>query len=130
VAVFGDAMPDLSEFAEIDYTPEVIADAKTAAAIASAGGRLFVWADDSGFKHVSTIAPYENRHFDEYPGNGFLLLADSTVYPPRHWMVTRRRLRGGFDVKLDWKPSDGDVEPLRLSGGILATLIDAFFSRP
>jgi hypothetical protein len=123
-------MTDTSESAVVDWEPQVVADPSTAAAIVRAGGRLFVWADDTGFKHVSTIAPYDLRQFNAYPGDGFTLLADAGVYPPRHWIVTRRRLRRGFDVKLDWKPSDGDIEPLRFSGGLLATLIDAFFSRP
>jgi hypothetical protein len=46
-----------------------------------------------GFEHVSTIAPYEVRQFDEYPSDGLTLFADSGVYPPRPWVVKRRRLR-------------------------------------
>jgi hypothetical protein len=123
-------MTDTSDSPLVDYEPEVVADAATAAALVAAGGRLFVWAEDAGFEHVATIAPHEPRRFDEYPGNGFTLFADSSVYPPRQWIVKRRRLRRRFTVKLELARSEDGVDPLTVGGSFLANIFDAFFTRP
>jgi hypothetical protein len=117
-------MIDTSESALVDYEPEVVADAATAAAIARAGGRLFVWADEAGFEHVSALVPVEQRQFKKYPGDGFTLFADAGVYPPRRWIVKRRRLRSGCKVLLDWQA------PSKVGDTLLDWIFRALFSRP
>src|SRR5579884_3425132 len=52
------------------------------------GGRLYVWADDSGLEHVRTEPPDHPVDFAERSCGGFDLYVDRTIAAPqRQWTI-------------------------------------------
>jgi hypothetical protein len=67
------------------------------------GGRVYVWADASGLKHVATEAPEAHpASFDRITANGFALYVATDMMRPKTWNVELRHVpRRHIDVLWD-----------------------------
>jgi len=71
----------------------VVADPKAVSLIKAHGGRLYVYADESGQKHVQTEAPNDpSIRFKEIEGDGFLMYVQESLKHPELWSVTFSRI--------------------------------------
>jgi hypothetical protein len=69
----------------------VDADPEAVRFIAEHGGRVWVYADGAGLKHVKTMAPDDTSlQFEEIDGDGFLLFVESDLVQPETWNVELR----------------------------------------
>lgn len=52
------------------------------------GGRLYVYADKAGMKHVKTEPPRDpSIRFQEIQADGFLMYVEDDIEPPKTWNV-------------------------------------------
>jgi hypothetical protein len=66
----------------------VVADPDAAQFIAEHGGRVWVYADGAGMKHVKTHVPHDlSLQFEQIDGDGFQLLVESDLMQPETWNV-------------------------------------------
>jgi hypothetical protein len=71
----------------------VIADPKAVSLIAAHGGRLYVYADGSGQKHVQTEAPNDpSIRFTQIEADGFEMYVQEGIKHPEVWDVTFSRM--------------------------------------
>jgi hypothetical protein len=71
----------------------VVADAEAVSYIAARGGRLYLYADASGLKHVKTQPPSDPAiHFKQIAAVSFLFYVDDDIEEPAIWDVKFRRL--------------------------------------
>jgi hypothetical protein len=70
----------------------VVADPEAVQFIAEHGGRVYVYADKAGLKHVKTEAPDDTSlRFEQISGEGFQLFVESDLAQPETWTVKLRR---------------------------------------
>lgn len=68
---------------------DVLADPKAASLIQAHGGRLYVYADASGPKHVQTEAPNDpSIRLTPIDADGFLMYVQDGIKHPATWSVT------------------------------------------
>lgn len=81
----------------------VVADPEAVSFIAERGGRLYVYADAGGLKHIKTHAPDDlSITFIEIQADGFLLCVADDLKQPNIWKVKFHRLpRHHVDVLWD-----------------------------
>jgi hypothetical protein len=87
----------------------VVADREAVAFIAEHGGRLYVYADKAGMKHVKTEPPRDSSiGFNQIEADGFLLYVEDDIDPPHTWKVKFHHLPyHHVDVLWDgYQPSD------------------------
>lgn len=66
----------------------VVADPEAVTFIAERGGRLYVYADASGLKHVKTEAPNDpSIRFEQIDADGFLMYVEDDIEHPETWSV-------------------------------------------
>jgi hypothetical protein len=66
----------------------VVADPKAVSFIAAHGGRLYIYADAAGLKHVKTEPPHDaSIRFEEVEAEGFLMYVETDIVRPRVWNV-------------------------------------------
>ena len=75
-------------------TPSIEVRPDAAKLIREKGGRLYVWIDGAGMKHVGQHAPRTagDRDWSEYETDGVYLFVDKAIYPPGSWVVVFHRL--------------------------------------
>jgi hypothetical protein len=67
----------------------VVADPKAVSLIKAHGGRLYVYADESGQKHVQTEAPNDpSIRFKQIEADGFRMYVQESIKHPELWSVT------------------------------------------
>ena len=67
----------------------VVADPKAVSLIKAHGGRLYVYTDESGQKHVQTEAPNDpSFRFRQIEADGFLMYVQEGIKHPELWSVT------------------------------------------
>lgn len=72
---------------------DVVADTEAVAFIAERGGRLYVYADASGLKHVKTVPPSDpSIRFERIEAYGFEMYVEDDLRRPETWTVKLRRL--------------------------------------
>jgi hypothetical protein len=70
-----------------------VADPEAVSFIAERGGRLYVYADAGGLKHVKTHPPDDmSITFTEVQADGFLLFVADDIEQPSTWNVKLRHL--------------------------------------
>jgi hypothetical protein len=70
----------------------VVADPEAVSFIAERGGRLYVYADAGGLKHVKTAAPDDpSITFTEVQADGFVMCVEEDIVQPDIWEVRFRR---------------------------------------
>jgi hypothetical protein len=91
----------------------VVADPDAVRFIAENGGRVWVYADRAGLKHVRTMAPEEaSLQFEEVEGDGFLLFVESDLVQPETWWVELRHFpHRHIDVLWDGHQPGSSVGP-------------------
>jgi hypothetical protein len=68
----------------------VVADPEAVRFIAEHGGRVYVYADRAGLKHVKTQVPDDTSlRFEQVDGDGFQLFVESDLVAPETWTVVR-----------------------------------------
>ena len=66
----------------------VVADPEAVSFIAEHGGRLYVYADEAGLKHVKTEPPHEaSIQFEQIEADGFLMYVGDDIVHPGVWNV-------------------------------------------
>jgi hypothetical protein len=71
----------------------VVADPEAVSFIATHGGRLYVYADASGRKHVETKAPENlSLRFESVKADGFLMHVQVGIEHPDAWRVKLRQV--------------------------------------
>ena len=66
----------------------VVADREALSFIAENGGRLYVYADAAGLKHVKTKPPDDvSLQFEEVEADGFLMYVEADIVRPEVWDV-------------------------------------------
>jgi hypothetical protein len=66
----------------------VVADPEAVSFIAERGGRLYVYADAGGLKHVKTHPPDDRSiNFTEVQADGFLMYVQDDIVQPNTWNV-------------------------------------------
>ena len=70
----------------------VEADPDAVVFIVEHGGRVYVWADAGGLKHVSTEAPNREVRFDRLTASGFHLYVATDMTRPKTWNVKLRHI--------------------------------------
>lgn len=78
--------------------------------VQDSGGHVYVWADQSGMKHVATSPPDESIEFESLNADGFTLHQDvEIVSPPDRWHVVLRHFPHRHVDALwgNWTPSFG-----------------------
>ncbi len=66
----------------------VVADREAVSFIAEHGGRLYVYADAAGLKHVKTNPPDDfSLKFEEIEADGFLMFVEADIVHPEVWDV-------------------------------------------
>jgi hypothetical protein len=71
----------------------VVADPEAVSYIAEHGGRLYVYSDASGLKHVKTEGPDDpSIHFDQIEADGFVMCVENDIERPATWNVKFRHL--------------------------------------
>ena len=60
---------------------------RAAAFIHDQGGQVYVWLDESGLSHTTTIAPDHPVEFVMLRGAGFDLYQDASIASPRFWTL-------------------------------------------
>lgn len=71
----------------------VVADPEAVQFIAEHGGRVYVYADGAGMKHVKTNAPHDTSlQFEQIDGDGFQLFVECDLVAPETWTVVLRHL--------------------------------------
>jgi hypothetical protein len=66
----------------------VVADPEAISFIAEHGGRLYVYADKAGMKHVKTEPPHDpSIRFEQIEADGFLMYVEDDIDPPHTWTV-------------------------------------------
>jgi hypothetical protein len=66
----------------------VVADPEAVAFIAEHGGRLYVYADAAGLKHVKTETPDDpSIQFEQVPADGFAMFVETDIVQPETWNV-------------------------------------------
>lgn len=71
----------------------VVADPDAVAFITERGGRLYVYADKAGLKHVKTEAPDDpSIHFEQINADGFVMFVEDTIVQPDTWQVKFHRM--------------------------------------
>ncbi len=79
--------------------PRLEADPDAVALVRRKGGRIFLWIDGAGVKHISTHPPRRRVVFDVLQAEEFALHVDREIAAPEVWTVVRRRLSlVGVDV--------------------------------
>jgi hypothetical protein len=86
--------------------PRVVVQPEAAAFIHANGGRVFVWADHSGMKHVRLRPPTDPIVWDETRVEGIDLLVDSSIAQPKVWALVLRRFPRQH-VEALWDPRPG-----------------------
>jgi hypothetical protein len=70
----------------------VLADPKALSFIAEHGGRLYVYADSAGFKHVKTETPRDpSIQFEQVQADGFVMFVETHIVQPETWNVKFHR---------------------------------------
>jgi len=72
--------------------PTVEIDPDAAALINEKGGRLYVWIDSAGMKHVHTHPPHHEVTWSELRESGIELFVDDTIEAPPIWVIRFHRL--------------------------------------
>jgi hypothetical protein len=87
---------------------DVVADPKAVSLIKAHGGRLYVYADAAGQKHVQTEAPNDSSiRFRQIEADGFVLNVDEGIKHPELWSVTLSRIpHHHLDVAWDGHPEN------------------------
>jgi hypothetical protein len=71
----------------------VVADPEAVSFIAEHGGRLYVYADKAGMKHVKTESPHDlSIRFEQIETDGFLMYVEDGIARPNTWNVKFHRL--------------------------------------
>jgi hypothetical protein len=71
----------------------VVADPEAVSFIVAHGGRLYVYADKAGVKHVKTEPPHDSSiRFEQIEADGFWMFVEDDLEPPNTWDVKFRRL--------------------------------------
>jgi hypothetical protein len=66
----------------------VVANPEAVSFIAEHGGRLYVYADAAGLKHVKTEAPNDpSIRFDQIEADGFVMYVEADIQRPETWNV-------------------------------------------
>jgi hypothetical protein len=66
----------------------VVADPDAVSFIAERGGRLYVYADKAGMKHVKTEPPHDpSIRFEQIEADGFLTYVEDDITRPKTWNV-------------------------------------------
>jgi hypothetical protein len=71
----------------------VVADPEAVAFIAEHGGRLYIYTDGAGMKHVKTEPPHNaSLRFEHVEADGFLMYVQDDLAQPDTWNVKFRHL--------------------------------------
>jgi hypothetical protein len=71
----------------------VVADPEAVSFIAERGGRLYVYADSAGLKHVKTEPPHDaSIQFEQVEADGFVMYVEDDIQQPDTWNVKFHRL--------------------------------------
>jgi hypothetical protein len=92
----------------------VVADPEAVLFIVEHGGRLYVYADKAGMKHVKTEPPHDpSIRFEQIEADGFLMYVEDDLNPPGVWNVKFHHLPyHHVDVLWDGRqPGRADVAP-------------------
>jgi hypothetical protein len=66
----------------------VVADPEAVSFIVEHGGRLYVYADKAGLKHVKTEPPQDSSiSFQQIEADGFLMYVEDDITHPKTWNV-------------------------------------------
>lgn len=66
----------------------VLADPDAVSFITERGGRLYVYADRAGMKHVRTEPPSDDSiRFEQIEAKGFVMYVEDDIDPPKTWNV-------------------------------------------
>lgn len=63
-----------------------------AALIREKGGRVYVWIDGAGMKHVHPHPPHHIVAWNELPGSDVDLFVDPEIEPPPKWVIVLHHL--------------------------------------
>jgi hypothetical protein len=65
-----------------------VADPEALSFIAERGGRLYVYVDAAGLKHVSSQRPHDDSiRFKQIEADGFLMFVEDDIQEPNTWNV-------------------------------------------
>lgn len=80
-------MSEPAESPVIDVSPA------TARALCERGGNLYVWADGAGMPHADIDRPTQTVSYNTTTSpEGWSIHIDSSIEPPRRWLIKWRRL--------------------------------------